>query len=680
MKIRGLPKSPAFRQAILVAGLMMGWQVAAKATRDSLFLAQFLPSALPAVIGASAVCSILMALLGARLIAAYGPSRVIPSAYLVGGVLHGAEWTQLSMFPRVTAALVYVHIVAFGALLLSGFWALANERFDPRQARRRFGQIAAFGTLGSLVGGLLAERVASLGSSADLLILLGGLQIACFAALLRFAPGRTGEPVPESLSIPEVISGAPYLAGLAGFVLLVSMSAGTLDYLFKVQAVARFGRGVSLGRFFALFYAATSVVTFVIQAGATRFWLSRYGPGRTAATLPMAVAGASAVSMLLPGATALAISRAIEQSLRGSLFRSGYELFFTPMPQAEKRSTKSVIDVGADRLGEGLAAATIQLLLALPAALVSSVLLALTALLSAAAAWLAFRLERAYVLVLEKALAKQTISIAPEEAGDFVTRSIVMQGMTLMGQTVLAPGTDTRAVAFPVDPAMQRLLDLRSDEPARVRAALRSTVPLPPIAVPYVIELLGRDEFARPAHDALCKVSDRIAGQLIDCLCDTSADFKIRRRIPGVLGSCGSAAAWDGLFRQLNDGQFEIRVRCARALEKMLKDHPEYQPEQVAVFEIVGQALARAPRAGAEPNSEQMAHVATLLGLVLQEPVRLAFRALRADNTQLRSHAVEYLDSVLPRALFEQLAPHVESWRPGQSEGDDRRKRHRETP
>ena len=32
--------------------------------------------------------------------------------------------------------------------------------------------------------------------------------------------------------------------------------------------------------------------------------------------------------------------------LRSSLFRAGYELFYTPIPAAEKRAAKTLIDVG----------------------------------------------------------------------------------------------------------------------------------------------------------------------------------------------------------------------------------------------------------------------------------------------------------------------------------------------
>ena len=47
-------------------------------------------------------------------------------------------------------------------MLGSGFWLIASERFDPHTARQQFGHITGLGTLGGLVGALVAERVAAL--------------------------------------------------------------------------------------------------------------------------------------------------------------------------------------------------------------------------------------------------------------------------------------------------------------------------------------------------------------------------------------------------------------------------------------------------------------------------------------------------------------------------------------
>src|SRR6476659_11132437 len=111
--------------------------------------------------------------------------RVVPAAFAFGSLLHIAEFvllrTSSNGLHAAVVAMVYLHLVGFGAILLSGFWSVANEVFDPRDAKRQFGRIAAAGTVGGICGGLLAERGAALFGGESLLALLAGLHLAaCF--------------------------------------------------------------------------------------------------------------------------------------------------------------------------------------------------------------------------------------------------------------------------------------------------------------------------------------------------------------------------------------------------------------------------------------------------------------------------------------------------------------------
>ena len=115
--------------------LPQGGKIEAMVGRLSLFLAVFPASALPPAVGAAAVCSIVVALFSAKLVHRFGPYRLIPSVYLLGAGLPLAEWMLLAAFPRPVAAFIYIHIMALGPGMLSGFWSLASERFDPREQR-----------------------------------------------------------------------------------------------------------------------------------------------------------------------------------------------------------------------------------------------------------------------------------------------------------------------------------------------------------------------------------------------------------------------------------------------------------------------------------------------------------------------------------------------------------------
>src|SRR5262249_47892759 len=139
--------SYVFRAA---AALTLAHQVAGKAVRDGLFLAQFPATDLPMAVIAAAVLSVLLGLAFTRSLPRYGPMRLVPRALAAGALLHVAEFLMLRFGGAAARGpvivLVYLHLAGFGAILLSGFWSVAGEAFDPREAKREFGRIAGVGT------------------------------------------------------------------------------------------------------------------------------------------------------------------------------------------------------------------------------------------------------------------------------------------------------------------------------------------------------------------------------------------------------------------------------------------------------------------------------------------------------------------------------------------------------
>jgi hypothetical protein len=119
---------------MLCAGILMAHQVGAKAARDAVFLSNFDPEALPAMVGGGAAASILLGILSSRLLSRYTPSRIVPLAFFVSALLQFGEWHLMAVQPRLGAVLVYLHMVALGAVLLSSFWSLTNEVLDPHTA------------------------------------------------------------------------------------------------------------------------------------------------------------------------------------------------------------------------------------------------------------------------------------------------------------------------------------------------------------------------------------------------------------------------------------------------------------------------------------------------------------------------------------------------------------------
>jgi ATP:ADP antiporter, AAA family len=681
--------------ATLCAAAVTGQFVAGKAMRDALFLTSLDVTALPAMLIATSACSMLLVALHSRCAQRMTPGTLIPISFVLSGVLFLVEWMVRPATPTATAIIVFLHISGAGPLLTSGFWLIASERFDPRTAKRRFGQLAGAGTLGGLLSALVAERVAALFGTPAMLPLLAVLQFASAALVRSLAVGTNARPeaVPavSAAAAPvrsglRVIAEAPYLRHLAALVLLGTTGAALVDYLFKVHAVETFGRGDQLLRFFAIYYAGTSILTFLIQTSSSRVMLERFGLGLSTSTPSFALLLGSIGGLLVPGFGSLVLARGGESIFRSSLFRAGYELFYTPIPADEKRAAKSLIDVAFDRLGDAVGGGLVRLTIVLLPAIQAPAILSLAFACSAGAVFAASRLNRGYISTLASSLKHHAlgldISASAIDAG--LTRTLV-QSLLARGTAGAGGAGRTRTAPAPqsvpkLDPEVQDILSLRSRDRERINEVLSREQGLPAVLVPHVIPLLAWDAVSEHATFALQKVAEEHVGEFVDALMDPNQDFAVRRRLARVFAVCVSQRGADGAMVALEDLRFGVRCQAARSLTAIVDKNPKIQIDAEKILEVVLREVAvgrpvwegRRMLDGFSAQSpidsfvrdragESLAHVFTLLSLVMpREPLQLAFRGLQTDDEHLRGTSLEYLDSVLPAPIRQRLWPFLE--------------------
>ncbi|PWU06036.1 MAG: hypothetical protein C5B51_13160 [Terriglobia bacterium] len=676
---------------LLGSGLMLAHQVAGKAVRDGLFLSQFSPRDLPKIVMLAALVAVLLGMAFTRLLSRYGPLRLVPGALALGSLLHLVEFALLRTFQGgargVVITLVYLHLVGFGSFLLSGFWSAAGEVFDPRTAKRQFGRIAGAGTIGGVCGGLLAERSAALFGADALLVLLACLHLAAWFVLRPIGTAHAGpsQPPPDTTDQWEAARSAfqraPFLVNLAVLVLLGTVSATLLDYLFKSSAAVAYGQGPQLTRYFAFFYTAGQILTFVVQSFLTPFTLRRFGLGRTLQCYSTAVAVGAGASLLLASVVMAPVARALELVLRGSFLRSSYELFFAPVPPRDKRATKTLIDVSCDRLGDLVGAAILQVLLLLGPLHSSELVLLVTVALAGLSFWMTQRMDAAYSRALENGLLNRARILNEADVQDSITLA------ALLHVTVSLPHNTGRLEAMSEtgghDPVISRLTDLRSGNARRVQSALSPYQSYDAAVVPFAIRLLAWSESFEFSRAFLLRHAYRCVGQLVDALIDSERDFAVRRKIPQILAYTSSQRAVDGLISALLEPRFEIRFNAGRALEFLHRMSEGLQFDRVALMAAVERELASPPPLWrnrkllddsggcgdpVDPDQElpaqagkSLEHVFNLLAVFLPaDALKVAFRALHRQDRMLLGLALEFLESHLSAELVSQLRRRVE--------------------
>ena len=680
-------------------------QLAGKTARDAYFGTYLTAARLPEMVAAAAVFAVLASYAAARLFAWRSPALTLPYAFLVSGALQIGEWALLPAQPKIATVLVYLHTFGLGAVLLSGFWSMLSEEFDPREAKRKIGRIAATGTAGGLLGGILAERLSAWFHTGSLMLLLSLAHFGCGIVLLTLVQAsprpeprkRPPSPLPAALPSEE----PKYLRTLATLMLLAAVSASLLDFAFKTTVYKHFhGDSVGLAGFFAVFYTGSSLLTFLLQSLATNKSLESLGLGKTMAALPATAAAGSCLSLLFPGIGLLSAARATEAAVRNSLFKSGYEVCFTPLPAVQKRRIKTVVDVGAERAGD-FTGSVIAFLLRLAVVQPVTWFLAAAGVLAGAVMALISLVDRAYVKALARSLMKRGAELDLSGSLDLTTKTVISRSglgpASAPAAAAMAAGT---AADLAGDPALLQVALLRSPEAAVVRNAIASANARNPLVAAQLIQLLGSRETGTEALARIQPVAERWAGLLCDCLTGAGQDFEVRRKIPGLLAAVPHQRAVDGLLLGLSDERFEVRAQCSRALLRLKRAKPDLRIGREPLLAAVERELSAGMVFGEgqrlmqnesevfgvdgldeflkERSHAGLQHVFSLLALEYPEgPLLMAFRALRMEDRHLRATALEYLETILPaktRQLLWQVVgeqPPVEEPRQPQDILDD---------
>jgi AAA family ATP:ADP antiporter len=692
-------ETPGANWAAATSIVLIAQQVAGKAVRDALFLTSFHAHSLPFAMASAAVLSLVAVLWLTRLMSRHSPATVLPILFALSACCFSLEWGVGLVFPRVSAVLVYIHTALFGPALITTFWSLINERFDPHTAKRAVARIAGGGTLGGVLAGLAAWRASTLVPLSVFVLFLAALNALGVVGTL-LVTARRG-PL-DRRSIPSIVpSGeqkqvspfgelrkAPFLRNLG---LLVAIGAATqtlLDYILSAQATAVIARGAPLLYFFSLFWLAVSVASFVLQVSLGRYALEKLGLAVNIAFLPGIILLGGAFGLAVPGLLSASLLRGGEAVQRNTLFRSAYELLYAPLSEERKRATKALIDIGFDRAGTVIGSTIAFAVIYFFAGLAPSILLGVVVVLALGTLPLARQLHVGYVGALEESLraGAKKLSLPPVDEAARPTAELRAREKIIerVEEATAAPGNAPALDALQKPRDVTRdVTELLSGDEARTRRALVELSGA--TASSCAILLLAHKTLHVDALAALRRVAPGITGQLLDALLDRSMDFVVRRRIPRVLSACGSQRAADGLLLGIADERFEVRYQCGRALLRLTDAVTDIVISREMVIEAVKRELEVGKKAletvanedyDDEINPDEQSslmemlardrvdrsleHVFTILSLHLErEPLRMAFRALHHDDVHHRGTALEYLETILPAEVRDAIWPYL---------------------
>jgi len=513
---------------------------------------------------------------------------------------------------------LYVWVEVIILIIITQFWILAADVFNPRQAKRLSSILGAGGALASIIIGSSIKYYVSLFGSENLLfVTIGFLGVVILMANLIRPYRNINELKNLSTKKDEKQQSdklfTPYIKSLAIIIGLAAIASVIIDYQFKMTAIAAFPNQDDLVNFFGKYYAITGIARIIIDLYITSRVLSRFGILIAILILPISLMIGSLGFLLSPILATVFLSKFSDQVFKFTLHNASIQLFWIPVKNTIKTKLKPIIEGSIRASLQGLSGVVIFIAVTIFNIPIHYLSLSIVLI---AIYWInkTFPLKKLYVDALQSAIEKRQLNF--EE----LTLDIQDQTMVKTIETALNNADESQQVfaldiikEIPLTPwkqSLNRLLDkgnvtvkkeilnisvndeniiddqriidlIETDKELDIDAIAIAGKRGLNNAEPVIIKYLENPEIekriiAAAALNTIDPDSSNVAKQLlIDAL--QSTDEKLISVAINQLSSDNDILPDDSLIHYLNDSSFMIRNAALLVAET--RQAPEFLPE-----------------------------------------------------------------------------------------------------
>ena len=260
----------------------------------------------------------------------------------------------------------------FIVVLVTQFWILVNDIFNPREAKRLIGFFGSGGILGGVFGGLLAGFLGFNFRDYLLFIAAGILIISVFIVNYIFIwqrkristedraekkddENKEGAPKVGFKDCFDTVRRNYYLKLLAAVVTITFVVSTLIDWQYKSVIDIKIHPN-DMTSFFGYFHAAMLVFPFFVQLLMTSSLIKRFGIRFAIMVYPLILLICSLGIAASPGLIFAVIIKGSDKSLSFSLNQSVRELLYIPISSEFKYKAKIFIDMFLTRFAKVIGA------------------------------------------------------------------------------------------------------------------------------------------------------------------------------------------------------------------------------------------------------------------------------------------------------------------------------------
>ena len=619
--------------------------------------------------------------------------------------------------------LFYIWVAAYSITIVTQFWTLANDLFDPRQAKRLFGFILSGGSLGGVIGGLVTNQMAQRVGTENLLLLVAGMLVICLFLIYFAAAGET-RPVPhphkpsgksseitrlQDKSTWKLFLGSRYLLLIVALVMIAKLVSTLIDNQFNAMVENAILEKNARTAFFGGFMAWLNAISFVLQLIVASHVLRGIGVAMSLLLLPIGLGLGSVGALLFPSLAAAIAIKTYDGSMNYSISQLGKEILYIPIPSSVRYRVKPIIDMLGFRASKSVAGIFIifvSSLLGIPDEKLGLIVLL------AVPIWIVvvWSVRDEYKHAIKKLIsspeeADQLSTSAPEEFRDAVS--------SLNGEHIsdkLKPFVSHRSsVARKIAGAGCFVAHEDLNEQARIRQMVQDMTAYEALGLKRIdLELLFRQEgFSgigsfgpylseklKTRRDSsidlktlLLNDEQRVLDKLTECLASSAEDIRNKRIAILILSVLATQGTVDILLNRLSlTDDRSLRFNLIRALNQIKAREKRQFAAWTVKKEILNeaknylsiQAVLREYKKKTPPSSAKVTYLETVLEALKAENLERIFRLLSLlyssdiilviykrlsdfkSAESFKAHALELLENVVEPKLAKVIAPVLE--------------------
>jgi len=258
----------------------------------------------------------------------------------------------------------FVWLSVFNLFVVSVFWSFMADIYTREQGRRLFGVIAAGGSIGALIGGVVTSVLVVKIGFHNLFPIAAALLAAAIFSIRRLRMWVSAEQEARGLARKRKPLGGSPFAGIThmmsspyfGAIALSSAIAsllGTALYMFTAELVCDAIPDVNKQtQFFSNVNNATNLIALLAQLFMVRHIVSRFGIGMSLALMPIVSIAGFAILAVNPTLAVVAIVTIVRRGLGFGLTKPTTDMLYSVVTPEEKYKTKNFIDTAVYRGGD----------------------------------------------------------------------------------------------------------------------------------------------------------------------------------------------------------------------------------------------------------------------------------------------------------------------------------------